>query len=86
MYSHQNKPLDIKNAITSGNAGVTQPGANGSPKIIGPDVIKKLAIKHTATACMKVKPKASTTGAPARAVAPEIIKPCEIRQLIVLYE
>ena len=34
-------------------AGVTQPGAIGSPKISGLDVIKKLAIKHTARACIK---------------------------------
>ena len=66
----------MKKAITSGNAGVTQPGASGSPNIIGPDVIKMLAIKQHATACSKLKPSAITTGAPANAVAPAIIRPC----------
>ena len=65
----------MKNAITSGNAGVTQPGASGSPNIIGPEVIKILAIKQTARASSKFKPNAIATGAPANAVAPEITSP-----------
>ena len=73
---HQNKPLEIKNAMTNGKAGVTQPEAIGSPKIIGLEVIKKLAIKQTATASSKLNLNAiATTGAPARAVAPDITKP-----------
>ena len=65
----------MKNAITNGSAGVTHPGANGSPKTIGPDVIRMLAISAQATACSKLKPSAITTGAPANAVAPAIIRP-----------
>ena len=65
----------MKNAITKGSAGVTHPGASGSPNIMGPDVIRKLAISEQATACSKLNPSAITTGAPASAVAPDITKP-----------
>ena len=47
------KPFDMKKAITSGRAGVTHPGAKGSPKMIGPAVIKVLAMKQHATASSK---------------------------------
>ena len=57
-YSPDAKPFEPKKIITSGRAGVTHPAAIGSPKIIGLEVIKKLAIKHTATACIKSKPSA----------------------------
>jgi hypothetical protein len=40
-----------------GSAGVTHPGASGSPNIMGPDVIRKLAISEQATACSKLNPK-----------------------------
>ena len=75
LYTPSKKPFEIKKAITKGSAGVTQPGARGSPNIIGPDVISVLAIREQATACSKLKPKAITIGAPAKAVAPEITKP-----------
>ena len=71
------KPFDIKKAITKGRAGVTHPGAKGSPKIIGPAVIKVLAMKQHATASSKDKPSAITTGAPANAVAPDMTIPCK---------
>ena len=67
----------MKKEITKGNAGVTHPGARGSPNIIGPAVIKVLAINEHATACSKLKPSAITTGAPANAVAPAITSPCK---------
>ena len=69
-------PLVIKNPITNGRAGVIHPAAIGSPKIIGLDVIKTLAIKQAAIASFKDKPKAIPTGAAARAVAPDITSPC----------
>ena len=54
-------------------------------QIIGPAVIKVLAIKQQATASSKDKPSAITTGAPANAVAPDITIPCKnsaVRNLI----
>ena len=47
-------PLAIKKPITNGNAGVIQPAARGSPKIIGLEVMSTLAIKHAATASFNV--------------------------------
>ena len=32
--------------ITIGYAGVTQPGANGTPNIIGPDAIRAVSYTH----------------------------------------
>ena len=61
--------------ITIGYAGVTQPGANGTPNIIGPDAIRVPAIKESATPSSKVKPIPIAIGIPANAVAPDITIP-----------
>ena len=61
--------------MTNGKAGVTHPEAIGSPKIIGLEVIKTLAIKQTAIASSNDNPRAIQTGAAASAVAPVITKP-----------
>ena len=63
--------------MTNGKAGVIHPAAIGSPKIMGLEVIKKLAIKQAAIASSKDNPRAIPTGAAASAVAPDITKPCK---------
>jgi hypothetical protein len=63
--------------MTIGTAGVTQPGAIGSPKIKGPDEIKVPATILKATASSKLKPSFMAKGAAAKAVAPEITRPCK---------
>ena len=74
---HQIDPFVIeKSAMTNGKAGVIHPGAIGSPKIIGLEVIKytsyksRLQLLHLMT-ILKLIP----TGAAASAVAPDITKP-----------
>jgi hypothetical protein len=63
--------------MTNGKAGVIHPAAIGSPKIMGLEVIKKLAIKQAAIASSNDNPKAIPTGAAASAVAPDMTKPCK---------
>jgi hypothetical protein len=46
-------------------------------KIMGLEVIKKLAIKQAAIASFKDNPRAIPTGAAASAVAPDMTKPCK---------
>ena len=61
--------------MTIGTAGVTQPGAIGSPNIIGPAEIKVPATILKATASSNVNPSFIAKGAAAKAVAPEITRP-----------
>ena len=68
-------PFAANAAITIGTAGVTQPGAIGSPKNIGPAPIKVPAIKLNATPSSKVNPSPIAIGTAANAVAPEITMP-----------
>ena len=55
---------------------MTHPGAIGSPKIIGPAEIKVPATILKATASSKFSPSFIANGAAAKAVAPEMTKPC----------
>ena len=70
-----NWPFAAKAAITIGTAGVTHPGAIGSPKKMGPAPIKVPAIKLKATPSSKVRPSPIAIGTAAKAVAPEITIP-----------
>ena len=63
--------------MTNGKAGVIHPAAIGSPKIMGLEVIKKLAIKQAAIASSRDNHSAIPTGAAASAVAPDMTKPCK---------
>ena len=66
-----------KTPITIGYAGVIHPGANGTPKIIGPEAINVPEINDSATPSSKDRPIPIAIGIPAKAVAPEIIIPCK---------
>ena len=62
--------------MTNGKAGVIHPGAIGSPKIIGPEVIKDTSYKTGCNCFISMTIlKLIATGAAASAVAPEITKP-----------
>ena len=68
-------PALARAPITIGTAGVTQPGAIGSPNISGPALIREPATNETATASSKVSPSFIARGAAANAVAPLITMP-----------